>query len=59
VDALTFGFRYYPFINSRAGLAFHNEYSIVWNRKVEASPTTGLPIDLTSSSLFFGVDFAF
>jgi hypothetical protein len=59
VDALTFGFRYYPFMNSRAGLAFHNEYSIVWNRKVEASPTTGLPIDLTSSSLFFGVDFAF
>jgi len=59
VDALTFGFRYYPFINTRAGFAFHNEYSIVWNRKVQVSPTTGLPIDLTSSSLFFGIDFAF
>jgi hypothetical protein len=59
VDALTFGFRYYPFINTRAGFAFHNEYSIVWNRKVQISPTTGLPIDLTSSSLFFGFDFAF
>jgi len=59
VDALTFGFRYYPFINSRAGFAFHNEYSIVWNRKVQVSPVTGLPIDLTSSSLFFGIDFAF
>jgi len=59
VDALTFGFRYYPFINSRAGFAFSNEYSIVWNRKVQYSPTTGLPIDLTSSSLFFGIDFAF
>ncbi len=58
VDALTFGFRYYPFINSRAGFAFHNEYSIVWNRKVQLSPV-GTPIDLTSSSLFFGIDFAF
>jgi hypothetical protein len=59
VDALTFGFRYYPFINTRAGFAFHNEYSIVWNRKVQLSPVTGLPIDQTSSSLFFGIDFAF
>jgi len=59
IDALTFGFRYYPFVSSRTGLAFHNEYSIVWQRKVLVSPTTGLPIDLTSSSLMFGLDFAF
>jgi hypothetical protein len=59
VDALTFGFRYYPFISSRAGFAFHNEYSIVRQRNVLYSPTTGLPIDLTSSSLMFGFDFAF
>jgi len=59
VDALTFGFRYYPFINSRAGLAFHNEYSIVWQKNILLSPTTGLPIDVTSSSLMFGIDFAF
>jgi hypothetical protein len=59
VDALTFGFRYYPFIGSRAGFAFHNEYSIVRQRNILFSPTTGLPIDLTSSSLMFGLDFAF
>ena len=59
IDALTFGFRYYPFVSSRAGLAFHNEYSIVWQRKIVVSPTTGLPVDLTSSSLMFGLDFAF
>jgi len=58
-DALTFGFRYYPFINSRAGFAFHNEYSIVWNRNININPATGLPIGLTSSSLMFGFDFAF
>jgi len=58
IDALTFGFRYYPFINSRAGFAFHNEYSIVWQRNINVT-TAGLPIGLTSSSLFFGFDFAF
>jgi hypothetical protein len=59
VDALTFGFRYYPFISSRAGFAFHNEYSIVWQKNVLVAPDSGLPINLTSSSLMFGFDFAF
>jgi len=58
-DAFTVGVRYYPFISSRAGFAFHNEYSIVRQRSVLVSPITGLPIDLTSSSLMFGFDFAF
>ena len=57
-DALTFGFRYYPFINTRAGFAFHNEYSIVWQRNINLN-SAGLPIGLTSSSLMFGFDFAF
>jgi hypothetical protein len=55
IDALTFGYRYYPFISSRAGFAFHNEYSLV--RQRGTSPVNGL--DLTSSSLMFGFDFAF
>jgi hypothetical protein len=59
IDALTFGFRYYPFINTRAGFAFHNEYSVVWQRNSQISPVTGGPIGLTSSSLLFGFDFAF
>jgi len=58
VDALTFGFRYYPFISTRAGFAFHNEYSIVWQRNINVT-AAGLPIGLTSSSLMFGFDFAF
>ncbi len=57
-DALTFGLRYYPFMHSRAGLALHSEYSIVWQRNVQVSPA-GLPIGLTSSSVMFGCDFAF
>ena len=59
IDALTFGIRYYPFINSRAGFAFHNEYSIVWQRNSQISPVTNGPIGLTSGSLLFGFDFAF
>jgi len=28
-DVLTFATRYYPFISSRAGFAYHGEYSII------------------------------
>ncbi len=55
VDVLTFGMRYYPFISSRAGFAYHAEYSILRQRSV--SPVTGS--DLTTSSLLAGFDFAF
>jgi len=58
-DALTIGYRYYPFINTRAGFAFHGEYSIAWQRNILVSPVTALPIGATTSSLFFGFDFAF
>jgi hypothetical protein len=54
-DVLTFGYRYYPFISSRAGFAFHNEYAIM--RQRGAAPISGL--DLTTSSLLIGFDFAF
>ena len=55
IDAVTGGFRYYPFISSRAGFAFHTEYSI--RRQRGAAPITGR--DLTSSSFLFGFDFAY
>lgn len=54
-DMVTFGFRYYPFISSRAGFAYHAEYSLI--RQRGASPVTFS--DLTSSSLLFGFDFDF
>jgi hypothetical protein len=53
-DVLTFGYRYYPFISSRAGFAFHNEYAIQW---VQGASPSGL--ELTNSSLLVGFDFAF
>jgi len=55
IDAYTFGYRWYPIMSSRAGFAFHNEYS--WVRQRGASPVTFT--DLRSNSLFFGFDFAF
>jgi len=54
-DVLTFGLRYYPFISSRAGFAYHAEYAIL--RQRGASPVTAT--DLTSSSLLLGFDFDF
>jgi hypothetical protein len=53
-DVLTFGARYYPFISSRAGFAYHAEYSIIWQKG--ASPTF---TPLATSSLLFGFDFDF
>jgi hypothetical protein len=54
-DVYTFGWRYYPFISSRAGFAFHNEYA--FSHQVGASPVTGRNLDF--SSLLVGFDFAF
>src|SRR3984957_2727979 len=55
LDLLAFGFRYYPFISSRAGFAYHAEYSIL--RQRDQAPITGR--DLTTSSVLLGFDFAF
>jgi hypothetical protein len=55
IDAYTFGYRWYPIMTSRAGFAFHNEYS--WVRQRGTSPVSAT--DLTSNSLFFGFDFDF
>jgi hypothetical protein len=55
IDNYVVGYRYNPFMTSRAGFAFHNEYS--WLRQRGTSPVTGT--DLTSNSLLLGFDFAF
>ncbi len=55
INMYTFGYRWYPIMNPRAGFAFHNEYS--WLRQRGTAPVTGT--DLTSSSLFLGFDFDF
>jgi hypothetical protein len=55
LDNYVFGYRYNPFMTSRAGFAFHNEYS--WIRQRGTSPVTAT--DLSSSSLLIGFDFDF
>lgn len=54
-DMYTFGYRWYPIMNPRAGFAVHNEYS--WLRQRGTSPVSGT--DLSSSSLMLGFDFDF
>jgi hypothetical protein len=55
IDMYTFGYRYYPIMTSRAGFAWHNEYS--WFRQRGTAPVSGT--DVTSSSLLLGFDFDF
>jgi hypothetical protein len=54
-NVYTFGGRYYPFISSRAGFAFHGEYA--FSHQTGTSPITGQNLDF--SSLLAGFDFAF
>jgi hypothetical protein len=54
IDNYVFGYRYMPFMNSRAGFAWHNEYS--WIRGYGLAPDGS---NLTQSSLMAGFDFAF
>ena len=54
-DVLTFGMRYNPFMNSRAGMAYHAEYAIIWQKG--ASPVTNT--NLTTGNLLLGIDFDF
>jgi len=55
IDTYTFGYRWSPFMNNRAGFAWHNEYS--WLKTTGTSQLSST--DVTSSSLMLGFDFAF
>jgi hypothetical protein len=66
VTAYSVGYRYYPIMFSRAGLAWHNEYSISKSIGIvpESLDGSGLPPLLPtqgvwSSSIFIGFDFDF
>ncbi|MGA9209848.1 MAG: hypothetical protein WB347_18750 [Terriglobales bacterium] len=54
IDAYTFGYRWYPIMSSRAGFAWHNEYSLIRTQGVSPLNTS-----LTNSSVFAGFDIDF
>ena len=55
IDNYVIGYRYNPFMTSRAGFAFHNEFSWLRLRGLAPDGTS----DLTGTSLMAGFDFAF
>jgi hypothetical protein len=55
IDNYVVGYRWNPFMTSRTGFAFHNEYS--WIRQRGTAPVTAT--DLSSNSLLLGFDFDF
>ena len=54
IDNYVFGYRYYPVMNSRAGFAWHNEYS--WIKQAGGAPDG---TDVTANSIMAGFDFDF
>jgi hypothetical protein len=60
ISTYTIGFRYNPFMTSRAGLAWHNEYNWLHQDGTgPANPFTGIPTNLNTSELLMGLDFDF
>jgi hypothetical protein len=66
IDAYTFGYRWYPMMHSRAGLALHTEFSMA--KTLGAAPLSGAGVGLPplstdtpvwARSLLFALDFAF
>lgn len=55
ITTYTLGYRYNPFMTSRAGFAYHGEYN--WFHQDGTSPVSAT--NLTSSELLFGLDFDF
>jgi hypothetical protein len=60
IDNYVIGFRYNPFMTSRAGFAYHSEFNVLkQNGTGPVNPATGLPTNLTVSELLLGMDFDF
>jgi hypothetical protein len=58
ISTYTMGFRYNPFMTSRAGFAWHNEYN--WLHQDGTGPTIGLnTTNVNTSELLTGFDFDF
>ena len=66
IDAYSVGYRWYPFMYSRVGLAWHNEYSITKTHGMVPLGGGGIGVPpqtpstpVWSQSVFMGFDFAF
>jgi hypothetical protein len=58
ITSYTIGYRYNPFMTSRAGLAWHNEYN--WLHQDGTGPVIGLPsANINTSEILLGLDFDF
>jgi hypothetical protein len=58
ITTYTIGYRYNPFMTSRAGFAWHNEYN--WLHQDGTGPVIGLPsANINTSELLLGFDFDF
>jgi hypothetical protein len=59
INNYSIGYRYNPFMTSRAGLAWHNEFNIFKQNGTGPTTPSGLPTNLTVSELLLGLDFDF
>ena len=53
------GYRYNPFMTSRAGFAYHGEFNLIHQDGTGPLTSSGTPTDINTSELLFGLDFDF
>ena len=59
ISTYTIGFRYNPFMTSRAGLAWHNEYNWLHQDGTGPSLTPGVLTNINTGEILMGLDFDF
>jgi hypothetical protein len=59
IDNYTIGYRYNPFMTSRAGFAWHNEFDVFHQDGTGPPSPSGAPTNVNFSELLLGFDFDF
>jgi hypothetical protein len=59
INNYSIGYRYNPFMTSRAGFAWHNEFNIFHQDGTGPTSAAGLPTNVNTTELLMGFDFDF
>jgi hypothetical protein len=59
INNYTIGYRYNPFMTSRAGFAYHGEFNVFHQDGTGPTNASGIATNINTSELLFGIDFDF
>jgi len=59
INNYSIGYRYNPFMTSRAGFAYFGEFNLFHQDGTGPNNSSGNPTNINTSELLFGIDFDF